>query len=229
MRQASLAHLGMVRYGTLNPGLALNLCVLLFHKCHDYDLWGNNSPSLGVRVTGSEASVYPSMAYEVPERSQGCCSGRGGEMAVGRWAGLVSFLSPTPTGLRLMLAEVAGAAWLSLVPALSNRSLAPLAALFGEFEPCQEAPITPSHPPQEQKGGPTAIWVSETAGVTSWARPRPAGAGRVAGFAPIMALSGGASCWTIEWTQRPRATYSGSEQESFGKQARDKITVTWGQ
>lgn len=112
------------------------------------------APVWGWGVTGSEASVYPSIAYEVPERSQGCCCGREGEAAVGQWAGLVSFLSPTPTGLRFMLAEVAGAAWLSLAPALSNRSLAPLAALFGEFEPCQEAPLPLPTPLRDRREAP---------------------------------------------------------------------------
>lgn len=97
-------------------------------------------------------------------------------MAVESWAGPVSFLSPAPTGLCLVLEEVAGAAWLSLVSALSDQGPAPLSALSGEFMPCQEAPLLPApHPLQEQKGGPTTAWVSEIAGITSWARPAGGG------------------------------------------------------
>lgn len=141
-------------------------------------------------------------------------------MAVGRWAGRVSFLSPTPTGLRLVLAEVAGAAWLSLVPAMFDWVPAPLVSLFGEFKPCQEASIAPLYPPQEQKVGPPVVSVSEIAGVTSWAGLEPAGGGGC--LSRNVALSGRASCGAVEWTWKPRAPYGGSEPESFGRQATDK-------
>ena len=133
---------------------------------------------------------------------------------------------PVPHTHGPCLAEVAGAVWLSLVPALSDWGQVPLAALFGESDPCWEVPAAPLSPPQEQKGCPSASWVSETAGVTSCAGPRPKEGGEMP---PITALSGVVGCQAVEWIWRPRATHGGSEQESFGRQTRDKITVTWGQ
>lgn len=95
VRPASLAHLLGVQCGTFSPGLALNSWVLLIHNCHNYDMLAINSARL--KAASSGASVYPSMACSIPERSQGCCCGREGEVAVGRLAGRVCFLSLTPT------------------------------------------------------------------------------------------------------------------------------------
>lgn len=205
----------MVRCGMLSPGLVLNLRVLLFHSCHGYELLGN-SPRL--RAVDPGASVYLSMACCSPEVPRVPLREGKVRWQLGGGRGGCASCPPHP---RPRLGG-SGRGCVSLGPALSDWSQAPLAALLVSLSPAG-GPHCPSGPPSGTGRVPLCPLGFRNS------RCHFPGLATPAGLPPITVLSGVVGRQAVEWTWRPRATQDGSELESFGRQATGKITAAWGQ
>lgn len=164
--QASLAHLGMGSCGMLSPGSVLTLWVLLFHNRHDYDLLVNSpegcrSRGLCLPICGLLRSreVPRVLLWEGKVRWQ-LGGGRGG-------------CASCPLHPRPRLGG-SGRGCVCLVPALSDWSQAPLAALLGESEP-RRRPRYPSLPPSGAERVPLCLLSFRNSGCHFLGLAEPAG------------------------------------------------------
>lgn len=220
----------MVRCGKLSPGQTQFAACCHFTTVMIVICWVITAPALGPQVQ------VPRFTHPWPAPFQGGPRGAGlaGEVRwrLGGRRGRVSFLSPTHTGLRLVLPEVVGALCLSpgAHPVCQGPQPHSLPCPVSS-SPVRRAPMSPSCPPRNRSGG---IASGERAGVTSWAGRETArrhlSLGPPAPHYPITVLSGGTGCGEEGGGDTdPQSLMCGSKQEFFGRQARDKITLTSGQ
>lgn len=148
----------------LSSGLVLNWWVLLFHNCHDYDLFGNSSR---LRAVDPGASVYLSRSCSSPEVPRVLLrEGKVRWQLGGGWGGCAS----CPPHPRPRLGG-SGRGCMSLVPALSDWTKPHLLRCLVSLSPAGR-PHRLSLPPSGAGRIPLSPLGFQTAGVTSWTWPR---------------------------------------------------------